>query len=51
MNATLFSRSEKSIRNRGLYIRFDAIRFASTALVAKLDSKPMKALLRVLGCV
>jgi hypothetical protein len=51
MNTTLLSRSKKSIRNRGLYIRFDAIRSMSTALVAKLDSKPIEALLRVLGRV
>jgi len=49
MNATLLSGSEKSIRNRGLYIRFDAIRSTSIVLVAKLDSKPIEALLRVLG--
>jgi len=51
MNTTLLSRSEKSIRNRGLCIRFDAIRFVSTALVAKLNSKPIEAFLRVPGYV
>jgi len=49
MNTTLLSRSKKSIRNRGLYIRFDTIRSMSIALVIKLDSKPIEALLRVLG--
>jgi len=51
MNATLLSRSKKSIRNRSLYIRFNTIRSVSTALVAKLDSKLIEALLRVLGYV
>jgi len=51
MNATLLSRNKKSIRNRGLYIRFDAIRSTNTALVAKLNSKPIEALLRVPGYI
>jgi len=50
-NTTLLSRSKKSIRNRGLYIRFNAIRSTSIALVVKLNSKPIEALLRVLGRV
>jgi hypothetical protein len=49
MNATLLSRSKKSIRNRGLYIRFNTIRSTSIALVIKLDNKPIEALLRVPG--
>ena len=51
MNATLLSRSEKSIRNRGLCIRFGTIRSTSIALVTKLDSKPIEVLLRVPGHV
>jgi hypothetical protein len=51
MNATLLSRSKKSIRNKGLCIRFDAIKSMSIVLVTKLDSKPIEALLRVLGRV
>jgi len=51
MNTTLLSGSKKSIRNRGLCIRFNAIRSTSIVLVAKLDSKPIEALLRVLGRV
>jgi hypothetical protein len=51
MNATLLSRSKKSIRNRGLCIRFDTIRSTSTVLVIKLDNKLIEALLRVLGYV
>jgi len=49
MNTTLLSRSEKSIRNRGLYIRFDTIRSMSIVLVTKLDNKLIEALLRVPG--
>jgi hypothetical protein len=49
MNARLYSRSIKSIRNRGLYIRFDTIRSISIALVIKLNSKSIEALPRVPG--
>jgi hypothetical protein len=51
MNARLLSKSNKSIRNRGLYIRFDVIRSTSIVLVIKLDSKPIETLLRVPGYV
>ena len=51
INTTLLSRSKKSIRNRGLCIKFDAIRSMSIVLVVKLDNKPIEALLRVLGYV
>ena len=49
MNTRLLSRSKKSIRNRGLYIRFNIIRSISIVLVIKLDSKLIKALLRIPG--
>jgi len=51
MNTTLLSRSEKSIRNKGLYIRFDTIRSISIVLVAKLNNKPIEVLLKVPGCI
>ena len=51
MNITLLSRSKKSIRNRGLCIRFDTIRSISIVLVTKLDNKPIEVLLRVLGYI
>jgi hypothetical protein len=51
MNTRLFSRSNKSIRNRGLYIRFDTIRSTSIVLVIKLNNKLIEVLLRVLGYI
>jgi len=51
MNTTLLSRSEKSIRNRGLYIRFNTIKSISIVLVIKLNSKPIEVFLKVLGYI
>jgi hypothetical protein len=51
MNTILLSENKKSIRNKGLYIRFDTIKSISIVLIAKLDNKPIEALLRILGYI